>query len=99
MTVYLADTHLVIWALDEFEKLTDAHAEIWTSDAEIWISYASVWEMTIKAALGKLRTPDDLVGTIMRSRLEALPIGLPHIDTLRALPPHHRTTATRLTGC
>ena len=96
MTVYLADTHIFLWAIDEFERLTPAQTEIWNSDAEVWISHASLWEMTIKASLGKLRLLSDLVPAVLGSRLDPLPIGLHHIETLRELPHHHRDPFDRM---
>ena len=89
MTVFLADTHIFLWAIDEFERLTPPQAEVWKSDAEIWFSHASLWEMSIKASLNKLKLPGDLIPTVLGSRLDPQPIGLHHIERLRDLPHYH----------
>ena len=56
---YLLDTHAIIWALTESEKLSDTAQKILVDpDKDIVVSAVSFWEIALKFSLGKL----DLVG-------------------------------------
>lgn len=62
---YLLDTHTLLWAFFEDEKLS-AKAKEAISDAtnEIYVSVISYWEISLKFAMGRLElqgiTPDEL---------------------------------------
>ena len=62
---YLLDTHTLLWALFEDEKLSVKAREA-ISDAanEIYVSVISYWEISLKFAMGRLGlqgiTPDEL---------------------------------------
>ena len=52
---YLADTHILIWAIKDDPKLSAKAREILLNkDNNIYYSFANVWEVAIKHALHKL---------------------------------------------
>lgn len=93
---YLADTHVVLWALDNDARLSSRYRDLLQSDAEIYVSIASIWEMSIKIALGKLRAFDDIGANIERAQYKILPIEMKHIEIVRGLPHHHRDPFDRM---
>jgi PIN domain nuclease of toxin-antitoxin system len=96
MTRYLADTHILLWALADDARLPEQHREILLSDAEVYFSAASVWEIAIKKALGKLRAPDQLASLLPDAGFSALDITAVHAETAGALPPLHADPFDRL---
>lgn len=96
VTAYLADTHVLIWALDGSKELAAEHVAILNSDAVVFVSIASLWEIAIKTALGKLEAPPKLNDQIEKAGFSILPIELAHIDALKDLPLHHRDPFDRL---
>lgn len=98
---YLLDTHALVWFLQDAPELPDAVARrIEADDAENHVSIASVWEMAIKISLDKLRVPYDLATTLPELLAEGgfrvLPLEFRHLETVRALPFHHRDPFDRL---
>ncbi len=53
------------------------------------MSAISAWELTIKAAIGKLKAPDDLEAQMHASRFAPLPVTVPHAIAAGKLPRHH----------
>ena len=54
MSRILLDTHLLIWALDELDRLPEAARGLIQDPAnEIVFSAVSIWEIAIKARLGR----------------------------------------------
>ena len=47
-TRYLADTHIVLWALADDARLGERHRAILLSSAEVYFSAATLWEIAIK---------------------------------------------------
>ena len=62
----------------------------------VYVSAASAWEMAIKAAIGKLRVPDDLEAQLQRHRFEQLPISIAHALAVTVLPRHHADPFDRM---
>lgn len=86
---------MLLWALEG--DLAEESAEVIGERAEsVWVSAASVWESQIKAAVGKLRPPPDLVGLIDESGLERLQITFEHAAAAGALPLLHRDPFDRM---
>ena len=55
---YLADTHILLWAITNSTKLSkDARSIIENEQNEIFYSFANIWEIAIKHALGKPDMP------------------------------------------
>lgn len=90
----LLDSHAVLWAVYEPERLPSHLNEIIADAAnDLFISLATIWELANKAAVGRL----PLVGTSvpgMVTRFEALgsvilPITQSDVIAASTLPPHH----------
>ena len=97
----LLDSHVVIWAVDEPDKLS-ARAESLLQDLnnDLAISAGTIWELSIKVGLGKLslslpfrewmeQAISDLMATIV-------PITVEYSDVQAGLPNHHRDPFDRL---
>ena len=93
----LLDTHALLWALAEPDRL-DARAREALQDGrnEVLVSAASIWEIAIKRAAGKLRAPDDLLDVIAASGFGTLAITAGHATLAGALPPNHRDPFDRM---
>lgn len=51
---YLADTHILLWALEDDPQLPDSVKGILLDEtAEIYYSFANVWEVAIKHSMNK----------------------------------------------
>jgi len=92
----LLDTHLLLWALAEPEKLS-ATTRNRLDAAEVFVSAASVWEVSIKVALGKLEAdPSELLAAIEPAGLVLLPITGLHAAAVATLPLLHRDPFDRM---
>ncbi len=96
----LLDTHLLLWAAGQPEKLsTAALALIEAPENQLMFSAASLWEIAIKAGLGR----EDFVaepGLIRRGLLdngyEELPLSSAHAVALTGLPAIHKDPFDRI---
>jgi PIN domain nuclease of toxin-antitoxin system len=93
---YLADTHILLWALDDSARLSKRHREILLSSAAVFFSAASIWEIAIKKALGKLKAPDNLAAILPRAGFRALDITPNHAEAVASLPMRHADPFDRL---
>lgn len=97
----LLDTHTLIWALAEPERLSlRARAAIASSANDAFVSMASAWELAILEGLSRVKLGAPLA-TVFTARLAALrirllPIQLQHLAALATLPQHHRDPFDRL---
>lgn len=67
MSGYLLDTHALLWALTEPDRLSASALEIiGDSGSELVVSAASAWEIATKHRLGKLGQADGLVAAYMK---------------------------------
>lgn len=97
MTNLLVDTHVLLWALDETDRLRDeTRNALVDPDNEVFVSAATAWEMSIKASIGKLRTPHDLVDQLQRMRFTPLAVTLEDAVAVRDLPMIHRDPFDRM---
>jgi PIN domain nuclease of toxin-antitoxin system len=74
---YLLDTHVLLWAFFDTEKLTNNVRQILSDNEDrILISAVSFWEISIKVNTGKLRlgstTPNMLPGICERAGFEVI---------------------------
>jgi len=96
----LLDTHVVIWAATDYERLPASIQDALLSDGDISISVASVWEMAIKKSLGKLEMdiPLDafIQGQLKALRARLLPVEASHALAVEHFPYHHRDPFDRL---
>ncbi len=96
----LLDTHILLWALAEPERL-DAAARAVLEDAgnDVLFSAASIWEIAIKAGLGR---PDFAVepSLVLRAARESgfteLPVYAEATALVARLPAYHRDPFDRL---
>lgn len=96
----LLDTHILVWALAEPNKLpTGAAALVKSREHDIFFSVASVWEISIKAALGRAGFPEP-VGKIVEAARSSgfveLPVYSADALAVATLPLHHRDPFDRL---
>ena len=94
MKNYILDTHVLLWAMFDSEKLSQSAQKIIT-DISIskYISISSIWEIAIKNRIGKLPLSIGIDGVF--SRVDALGCGLigidqQHLKIYTTLPLLHR---------
>lgn len=93
----LLDTHVLLWWLTDDRRLgAQARALIANADNSVYVSAASAWEISIKRALGKLRAPPGLDGTVEEAGFEKLAIGFQHAERAGALPSLHSDPFDRM---
>jgi|SRR5579872_1245759 len=97
----LLDTHTFLWFVQNDPQLSESAATLIEGDTnEIWLSVASAWEMAIKVSIGKLvlAQPLDiyLPDQLRRNGIQLLPISLPRVLGVTALPLHHQDPFDRL---
>lgn len=93
----LLDTHVLLWAFNEPEELSDRAREAIVDPANaVYVSAVTVWEAGIKQALGKLRGADDLVSRVREQGLDELPVELEHAAAAARLPAHHSDPFDRM---
>jgi PIN domain nuclease of toxin-antitoxin system len=94
----LLDTHVLIWAASEPERLSD-----YTKNAlrdprnTVFVSAASAWEIAIKSASGRLVLDFSLFPEgIHELGFQALDITIAHASASGALPLHHADPFDRM---
>jgi PIN domain nuclease of toxin-antitoxin system len=92
----LLDTHLLLWALGSPLKLS-ADTRKLVDTSEVYVSAASIWEISIKAALGKLKADAaEVLAAIQPAGLGLLPITGEHAARVARLPSHHKDPFDRI---
>ena len=93
----LLDTHILIWALEDNPKLSDAARKaIINGKNVVFVSTASIWEISIKKAMGKLIAPDNLFQEIEQHRFTLLDINYDHAQLAGELPNIHKDPFDRM---
>jgi PIN domain nuclease of toxin-antitoxin system len=94
----LLDTHVLLWTLDDSRALSqEARAAITNGKNVVFVSAATAWEISIKKALGKLKTPaGDYLEELERHRFTPLNITMEHALAVENLPPHHADPFDRM---
>lgn len=93
----LLDTHVLIWALSDPNRLAArTRTAIETEENDVFVSVVSPWELAIKGAREGLRLPDDLMVELNRQRFELLPVLLRHTTPIESMPYHHRDPFDRM---
>ena len=93
----LLDTHIVLWALLDSNKLSKKAHKIIESASEVYISPVSLWEIAIKVNIGKLNV--DIIRIkekIFESNYNELPLKFDHIFGLNNLPDIHKDPFDRI---
>lgn len=93
----LLDTHALIWAARDPERLSDrAAVAIAAPNNEVLVSAVSGWEIAIKRALGRLRFPDPDRAMLAQLAMTELDVTLVHTAEVARLPTHHRDPFDRM---
>jgi PIN domain nuclease of toxin-antitoxin system len=91
------DTHVLLWSLSSPERLSQAARQAIEDPSNlVFVSAAATWEIEIKAALGKLRAPSDLVSQLNGANFQELPITIAHTLAVKQLPNLHRDPFDRI---
>ncbi len=97
----LLDTHALVWALAEPERLSPrARLTIASAATDAYASVVSAWELAILAGLGRVRLAAPLEVLFSEGlaalRIRLLPIQVRHVARVASLPGHHRDPFDRL---
>jgi PIN domain nuclease of toxin-antitoxin system len=96
----LLDTHLLLWAAGQPERLSAAARElIEANENELIFSTASLWEVVIKRGLGREDFKVDprlLRRGLLDNGYSELPIGSEHVVAIDALPQLHKDPFDRV---
>jgi len=95
----LLDTHILLWALSDPDKLSSPVQEMLDDDAnQLYFSVATVWEIAIKAARHKSFQvdPSFLRATLLNNGYRERKIESEHAITAAQLPPIHKDPFDRL---
>ncbi len=93
----LLDSQVVIWSLQEPERLPAAVATAIREPAnDVLVSVASIWELSIKQSIGKLTVAGDLREYLGLQSFTELPVLGDHAVAVRDLPRHHRDPFDRM---
>ena len=94
MTRILLDTHLLIWTLDEFDRLpAEIRDLIQDPTNEIVFSVVSIWEIAIKARLGRANfavRPEEIASSAIATGFVELALHWQAAAAVADLPMHHR---------
>ena len=97
---FLLDTHLLLWAAGEPDKLPPAAlAAIENRDNELIFSAASLWEVAIKRGLGRadfVVDPRLLRRGLLDNGYHELPVTSEHAVAVDGLPPIHKDPFDRI---
>ena len=96
----LLDTHLLLWAAGQPDRLSPAARElIEAPDNELMFSTASLWEVVIKRGLGRddfKADPRLLRRGLLDNGYGELPISSEHVVAIDTLPPIHKDPFDRV---
>ena len=96
----LLDTHLLLWALAEPERLdATTRMALEDPDNEVLFSAASLWEIAIKAKLGRADfgfDPQRILRAALDTGFIELPVRAAAAVRVAGLPLHHRDPFDRL---
>jgi PIN domain nuclease of toxin-antitoxin system len=96
----LLDTHIVLWAAGQPEKLSEsARNLLMASDNILFFSAASIWEMVIKRGLGRadfMVNPRRLRMMLIAHGYNELPVNSEHAFMVEMLPMLHKDPFDRL---
>lgn len=101
MAAYLLDTHVVLWAALEPERLTKRSMTILSKPEHLlFMSAASVWEIAIKHEKGLLELNSSCQKFVERClenlKLSVLPLQWPECIKAAGLPKHHQDPFDRM---
>jgi PIN domain nuclease of toxin-antitoxin system len=97
----LLDTHAMLWAMIEPEKLSRNTRALLADPANsLTVSISSLWETTLKIAIGKSTVPGSNIDFVLQNldpfRIQLLPIRPEHLRILQTLPFIHKDPFDRI---
>jgi len=96
----LLDTHLLLWAAGNPERLSEAATALMNApENELFFSAASLWEIAIKKGLGRSDFKVDarvLRRGLLDNGYSELPIGSEHAVAIDSLPAIHKDPFDRI---
>ena len=95
----LADTHALIWAAADPDRLGPAARDLLADPhADVWFSVVSIWEMVIKAGRrpGFALDADDLRRGLLHRGFQELEVTAAHVLEVSRLPALHGDPFDRL---
>jgi PIN domain nuclease of toxin-antitoxin system len=96
----LLDTHIVLWAAGQPEKLSEsARTLLTTPENSLFFSAASIWEIVIKRGLGREDfkvDPRRLRKMLVTHGYTELPVTAEHVLKVETLPMLHKDPFDRL---
>ena len=97
MKRFLLDTHVILWWLTDDPRIgPTTRKALANSKNSAFVSSASIWEMSIKASLGKLTIPSDILQIIDEDGFESLPVSAFHALQAGQLAPIHKDPFDRM---
>ncbi len=95
--LYLLDTHILLWWLSDSNNLSSKAKKLIANPKNtLFVSSTSAWEISIKKALGKLTSPNNLESVLRESNFLTLDITIPHALLAGELPNHHHDPFDRM---
>ncbi len=85
----LLDSHILLWWLGGDARLSTRARKTITEAEFVYVSAISAWELSIKAAIGKLKAPDDFEAQMYANGFVPLPVTVAHAIAAGKLPRHH----------
>lgn len=86
----------MLWEFSGERAVSSDARDALLSAEGLFVSAVSFAEMGIKAAVGKLEVPEDLVEHLLANGLQFLPLSPEHGLAVARLPSHHRDPFDRL---
>ncbi|MGK9236009.1 type II toxin-antitoxin system VapC family toxin [Inquilinus limosus] len=93
----LLDTNILLWVMADDPMLSPAAHRMIEQATAVFVSSASIWEISIKAALGKLRLDmPEFMAQLAEAGFESLTVSWEHARAVHDLPHHHRDPFDRM---
>ncbi len=93
----IVDTHILIWILNEPDKLSNSAKKILLEgNPNVLVSAATIWELSIKSANKKITITNDWLKAINESGFRNLDITLHHAKLAGQLPHYHKDPFDRM---
>lgn len=97
MSGLLLDTHVLLFWLSDSSRLSQAaYAAISDGSQPLYVSVAAIWEMSIKATLGRIEIPPNLITTLADEDINVLLITPDHAMAVSQLPLLHQDPFDRI---
>lgn len=97
--MYLIDTHTLLWALLQVDKLSEDVKDVLSNSEGIYVSIVSLWEIAIKQSIGKLDviySLEEIADECVKVKINIMQIHPKHLDAIKQLPHIHNDPFDRL---